>query len=139
VAYTKCFWDSDVNPDVNGIGNRSDPNVIGMSTAEMQTRSTFTEAGWDFVVESVNGTEDIWRMCIDGVHYPMLWWEFVTVDFTCPDGVDFVDYSFFAGHWQDVNCGDANECDRTDLDFSKMVDWKDLKIFCQHWLEGTGL
>jgi hypothetical protein len=33
--YTSCFWDSDVNPDVNGIGIGSDPNVVGKSTAEM--------------------------------------------------------------------------------------------------------
>ena len=45
--YTKCFWDSDVNPDVNGIGNTTDPNVIGKSTSEMQKESTFTD--WDFI------------------------------------------------------------------------------------------
>ena len=47
-SYTSCFWDSDINPDVNGIGDSSDPNVIAKSTAEMQTLSTFAGAGWDF-------------------------------------------------------------------------------------------
>jgi len=47
--HVKCFWDSEVNPDVNGIGNGSDPNVIGKTTVEMRMESTFTDAGWDFV------------------------------------------------------------------------------------------
>ena len=72
--YTACFWDVNVNPDVNGIGNTADPNVIGESTANMQTESTFTDAGWDFVGEVINGTEDIWQMCALP-DYPKLWWE----------------------------------------------------------------
>ena len=136
-SYTYSFWNIEISPDVNGIGNANDPNVIGKTTAEMQTESTFAGAGWDFVDETVNGPNDIWRMCIDGVDYPKLWWEFVTGDFVCPDGVNFIDYSHLAGHWQDSNCGDANDCDRTDVDFSGTVDWGDLKIFCDHWLEGA--
>ncbi|MHC4499233.1 MAG: DNRLRE domain-containing protein, partial [Planctomycetota bacterium] len=72
--YTKCFWDRDVNPDVNGIGNTTDPNVIGESTANMQTESTFTDAGWDFVGEVINGPNDIWMIC-ERQDYPRLWWE----------------------------------------------------------------
>jgi hypothetical protein len=49
VPYVACFWDSEVSPDVNGIGNRTEPNVIGKTTAEMMTETTFTAAGWDFV------------------------------------------------------------------------------------------
>ncbi|OHB58306.1 MAG: hypothetical protein A2173_06560 [Planctomycetes bacterium RBG_13_44_8b] len=47
--HEKCFWDSDVNPDVNGIGDSNDPNVIGLPTAQMQMRSTSADAGWDMV------------------------------------------------------------------------------------------
>jgi len=72
-SYVSCFWDSDVNPDANGIGNATDPNVIGKPTDEMQTESTFTDAGWDFVGETVNGIEDIWF--IPQQDYPHLWWE----------------------------------------------------------------
>ncbi len=36
------------------------------TTAEMQTQSTFTDAGWNF--------EDIWKM-IEGMTYPLLWWQ----------------------------------------------------------------
>jgi hypothetical protein len=135
-SYTKCFWDSDVNPDVNGIGNTSDSNVIGESTANMQTRSTFTDAGWDFVGEVINGPNDIWRMCVDDVNYPLLSWQFNEGDFICPDGVNFFDFSFFAGHWAEDNCDASNDCDRTDLDLLGYVDIKDLRIFVDNWLAG---
>jgi len=36
------------------------------TTAEMQLASTFLDAGWDFIDETENGTEDIWRLCVDG-------------------------------------------------------------------------
>jgi len=42
-----------------------------------------------------------------------------------------------ADRWQDTNCADSNECDRTDLDFSGSIDMGDLKIFCDRWLEGA--
>jgi hypothetical protein len=77
-SYVSSFWDSDVNPDANGIGNATDPNVIGKPTVEMQMESTFTDAGWDFFGETTNGTDDIWFVD-EGVGYPRLWWETVPV------------------------------------------------------------
>jgi hypothetical protein len=124
------FWDLDSSGEPNSDGG------TGLTTAQMQTGSTFTDAGWDFVGESINGTEDIWRMCVDGVSYPLLWYQFSNGDFLCPDGVDLVDYSFLADHWGDTDCSTSNDCDRTDLDFSGAVDWADVKIFCDHFLEG---
>jgi hypothetical protein len=32
----------------------------GKTTAEMQTTTTFLEAGWDFVDETANGMEERW-------------------------------------------------------------------------------
>jgi hypothetical protein len=49
-------------------------NLNGKTTAEMQTASTFLEAGWDFVGETENGTDDIWWI-LEGKDYPRLWWE----------------------------------------------------------------
>jgi len=46
----------------------------GKTTAEMQTATTFLEAGWDFVDETDNGTDDIWWI-LEGQEYPKLWWE----------------------------------------------------------------
>ncbi|MHC4460525.1 MAG: GLUG motif-containing protein [Planctomycetota bacterium] len=72
-SYIKSFWDSDINPGINGIGNTSNPEVIGKPTVNMQNETTFTSAGWDFVGETTNGTEDIWK--IRGTDYPRLSWE----------------------------------------------------------------
>jgi hypothetical protein len=47
---------------------------IGKTAAEMQTSVTFLEAGWDFVDETDNGTEDVWWID-EGNDYPRLWWE----------------------------------------------------------------
>jgi hypothetical protein len=47
-----------------------------MLTSLMQTASTFLEAGWDFVDETENGTEDIWWI-LEGQDYPSLWWELI--------------------------------------------------------------
>ena len=97
-----CFWDVDVSGYTDGVGNQEpDPNgVIGLTTAQMQTQSSFTDYGWDFVGEDVNGTEDIWRMCVDGVDYPKLWWQYSTLgDFDCPDGVGLEDILILADYW----------------------------------------
>ncbi|MCK5612824.1 hypothetical protein KAR91_63715, partial [Candidatus Pacearchaeota archaeon] len=80
------FWDNTVNPSLQGIGNAADSNVTGKSTMTMQTESTFTDVGWDFVDESVNGTEDIWRMCLGGSDLPRLNWQFTSGDYVCPLG-----------------------------------------------------
>jgi sugar lactone lactonase YvrE len=136
-SYTGCFWDGTVYSGLTGIGNIADPcGVIGESTANMQTQNTYTSAGWDFVGKTVNGPNDIWRLCEDGTDYPKLSIQFLLGDFVCPDGVDFVDYSFFSGRWGDTDCANANDCDRTDIDLSGAVDWGDVKMFCEQWLEG---
>jgi hypothetical protein len=135
-VYSSSFWDNTVNPSLTGIGNTTDPNVIAESTANMQTGSTFTDAGWDFVGETVIGTEDIWRLCEDLVNYPRLAWEFTLGDFICPDGVNFFDYSFFAGHWQEDNCSVSNNCYGTDLYHLGTVGINDLGIFIDNWLIG---
>ena len=135
-VYTSCFWDNTINSRLPGIGNAVDPNVIGESTANMQTMSTFTDVGWDFVGEVINGPNDIWRMCVDDVNYPLLSWQFNEGDFICPDGVNFFDYSFFAAQWAEENCATSNDCDGRDLDLLGSVDIKDLRIFVDNWLEG---
>jgi len=65
---TNCFWDTQTS------GQTSSAGGTGKTTAEMQTESTFTDAGWDFVGETANGTEDIWWID-EGKDYPRLWWE----------------------------------------------------------------
>ncbi|MBN2593697.1 MAG: right-handed parallel beta-helix repeat-containing protein [Sedimentisphaerales bacterium] len=62
------FWDIETS------GQTTSASGTGKTTAEMQMASTFLEAGWDFVGETDNGTEDIWRIN-EGQDYPRLWWE----------------------------------------------------------------
>ncbi len=64
---TNSFWDIQTSGRSNSAGG------TGLPTAEMQTESTFTDAGWDFVGKTVNGIEDIWF--IPQQDYPHLWWE----------------------------------------------------------------
>jgi len=75
------FWDMQTSKQRQGIGfcDYSGPmSLYGKSTAEMMTETTFTDYGWDFVGETDNGTEDIWK--IDVNDYPRLWWEIQPVD-----------------------------------------------------------
>ncbi|MBW8040175.1 MAG: hypothetical protein FVQ85_09275 [Planctomycetes bacterium] len=121
---TACFWDVDRSGmDTSGGGT-------GLTTAEMQMQSTYTDAGWDF-------STPVWKMNCEGMSYPKLnYWQPVLGDFDCPDGVDFFDYSFFAGSWNEGNCGVSNDCDGRDLDLLGSVDIKDLRIFVDNWLAG---
>jgi hypothetical protein len=64
---TNSFW------DVETSGQTTSDGGTGLATEQMQTMSTFTDAGWDFVGETVNGIEDIWF--IPQQDYPHLWWE----------------------------------------------------------------
>jgi hypothetical protein len=144
-TYVSCFWNSEVNPDINSIGyiqDGNDANIYGLTTAELQTRSTFTNVGWDFISETTNGYEDIWRMCQDGVDYPKLSWEFTKYgDVTCPDGVDFVDYSVLADQWllekleQDYNLdGRVNFKDWATFAKNWDVNYTELSSFLVYWL-----
>jgi hypothetical protein len=124
-----CLWDTDTQTNGVTISIGEDlgtaTNVAGFTTAQMQAKSTFTDYGWDFV--------NIWDIC-EGTNYPRLLWQIPIVDFFCPNGIDFFDFSFFAVHWQEGNCGASNDCDGTDLDLSGTVENNDLRIFVDNWL-----
>ncbi len=62
------FWDTQTSGQTTSAGG------TGKTTAEMQTASTFLDAGWDFVDEAENGTADIWSI-LEDQDYPRLWWE----------------------------------------------------------------
>ncbi len=125
-SYTKCFWDSDANPDINGIGNDTDPNVIGETTENMQKETTFTSVGWDFVGETINGPNDIWTIN-DGNDYPIHVWPLV--NFVGWYEVDLKDYSFFARCWMD-----NMPCSSADLVNNGFIDLEDFAHFAGYWL-----
>ncbi|OHB67790.1 MAG: hypothetical protein A2Y76_14505 [Planctomycetes bacterium RBG_13_60_9] len=70
---TSSFWDIQTSGWTTGTGG------TGKTTAEMQMAQTFLDAGWDFVDEVANGTEDIWWI-LEGKDYPRLWWEAAPAD-----------------------------------------------------------
>jgi hypothetical protein len=56
---SSCFW----NTETSGLLTNAGINAVGKTTIQMQTESTFTDAGWDF--------DDTWMM-----HgYPRFTWE----------------------------------------------------------------
>jgi len=121
------FWDIETSGQITSYEG------TGITTAEMQTMSTFTDAGWDFVGETENGTEDIWSIC-EGTNYPRFIWQIPAGDFVCPDGITIDDFAFFLEHWLDDNCDLSNDfCQGTDLDQSGKVDVNDLEIFFEIW------
>jgi hypothetical protein len=64
------FWDVENSSQSFSAGG------TGKTTDEMQSASTFLEAGWDFKNETENGTEDIWWID-ERNDYPRLWWELI--------------------------------------------------------------
>jgi hypothetical protein len=126
------FWDVETshipvgyNPDPDLPGTIT--NVYDKTTSQMWTRSTFTDYGWDFVGEAVNGTEDIWRMCEDGIDYPRLTWQSVAGDFGCPAGVGPEDLDVMIGCWLSVIRASA------DINDDNAVNLLDLSILARYW------
>ncbi|UCG56648.1 MAG: hypothetical protein JSU70_17510 [Phycisphaerales bacterium] len=138
---TDCFWDSWTSnksymcgeQKYGGTGCTADGRK---NTAEMQMASTFTSAGWDFVGESANGTEDTWCIC-DGEDYPKLTWQFIIGDFDGDHDADFADFCALAARWLGTDgsfwCGGG----RTDLTDDGDVDFADLEQLAENWLAGV--
>ncbi|MHC4552252.1 MAG: hypothetical protein ACYSUT_05740, partial [Planctomycetota bacterium] len=68
-----------------------------LSAVQMKQRTSFNN--WDFVGDD-NGNRDVWRMCVDGMEFPRLSWEFSGAgDYACPAGVDLRDFAALAANW----------------------------------------
>jgi len=101
--------------------------LVAIQSVGTNASTTFTYVGWDF--------NDVWHIC-ETTNYPKLLWQILPADFVCPDGVNFIDYSFFAERWLNTDCASNNNCDGADFDLSGTVDIADLEIFCNNWLAG---
>ena len=80
----RCFWDTQTSGLTDMCGTSDDidadcDGAYGKTTAELQTARVFSDAGWDFMEELENGTEDIWWI-LEGRDYPRLWWELIPED-----------------------------------------------------------
>jgi len=115
-AISNCFATGDVNGTTSFIGGligasagninssyflitSAPDNNFGEPLTDEQMKQQTSFAGWDFVGETENGIQDIWKIC-NGTNYPKLAWQKpLSGDFVCPDGVDFYDFAVFAGQW----------------------------------------
>lgn len=61
---TACLWDVQTSLIFSSAGG------TGKTTSEMQDESTFTDEGWDFVGEFINGVDYIWTIEPGNVDYP---------------------------------------------------------------------
>ena len=69
-THTANFYDSQTSAQSSGTG------ATAKTTAEMKTLSTFTSAGWDFLAETANGTNNYWGLDPNGNNgYPFLAWQ----------------------------------------------------------------
>lgn len=67
---TNSFW------DIQSSGMNISASGTGKTTAEMKSSFTFIQAGWDFMDETVNGTNNIWGINqSDNSGYPFLKWQ----------------------------------------------------------------
>jgi hypothetical protein len=122
---TASFW------DVNTSGQSTSASGTPKTTAEMKTKSTFTDAGWDFV--------NVWDVC-EGTNYPRLRWQIPLAisngDLVCPYGVDLADFAILASAWQ-TKPNDAGWNPACDISQPKdnFINELDLAIFCENWLK----
>ncbi len=69
-SVTSSYWDTQTSGIATSYGG------TGKTTAQMKTQSTYT--GWDFTIETTNGTNDYWNLSPDENNgYPDLVWRYV--------------------------------------------------------------
>ena len=122
------FWNVDTSSMISSSGGSCS------GTSRMNDVNMFLSAGWDFVDEAINGTNDIWAL-LPG-QYPHLAWQCpIRGDLTLPYGVEMSDLCKLAENWLQRDC--STECEGADLTGNGVVDWGDYAILAQHWLETT--
>jgi len=90
---SNCFWDTDTQThgvtESIGANNSTVTNVEGLPTSQMQTRSTYTNADWDFV--------EIWNIG-ENQTYPYLR-IYLAADINKDGIVNFLDFAIIAEKW----------------------------------------
>jgi len=126
------FWDANTTGKPNAVGWGSSSGIFGRSHAEMMERSTFAAHSWDFLGETANGTNDYWRMCVDGIDYPHLTWEYVQAGgFACPDGIAFDDLARLTGDWLTIY---PSPMYGADANGDSVVSFMDFAVLAASWL-----
>ena len=116
---SNCFWDSEVTDIYN-----SDEG-IGLTTVEMKSLSTFTDAGWDFT--------NLWWIN-EGRDYPKLYYQ-PFGDLDNDSHVNLTDLAVMAAAWMSIE-GDANYNSVCELSGDTAIDSADLTVLSEMWLVG---
>jgi hypothetical protein len=119
------FWDTEAARCSHSGGGTA------MTTRQMQTLSTYTNAGWDFAGEKQDGIEDIWYLPAPG-SYPRLSWQNAAGDLDGDGNVDFGDFAILARQWQQIDNGFWSR--GTVMAADGVIDFDDLDALAQAWL-----
>ncbi len=120
-----CFWDTQISgqtyPASDRDGNYIEPiGVTGTATDQMNTQSTFTDAGWDYAI--------VWAQCVG--EYPGFRWDesyLLNADFNGDCNVNMSDLKILAGKWLGAGIGD--------IDNNGVVNFEDFAIMAIEWLD----
>ncbi|OXU14763.1 GLUG domain protein [Sedimentisphaera salicampi] len=119
-----CYWDKDASEiDTSSSGT-------GLTTAEMQAQSTFTDADWDYVNEDTNGQMDLWYQRPG--EYPKLFWQTIQGDSSYDGYVGEADMIIMAEQW--LQAPPEQTRLEADSNFDEYVDILDFAIFSENWL-----
>jgi len=116
----------------------------GIDGFDLYTGSTGIEAGDWFIIDyTATAAGDcnvaFYDHSISWV-YPIYYLPFSHVpsrDFNGDHLVGLGDFAVFSLYWQAPNCSDPNWCEGVDLDRDGDVDFHDLELFVDYWLETT--
>ncbi|ARN56227.1 GLUG motif-containing protein [Sedimentisphaera salicampi] len=120
---SSCFWDTESS------GMDSSAGGAGLTTAQMQTLSTFTDAGWDYVNEDNNGKMDLWYQ--HAGEYPNFYWEYLPGDCNYDGYVGQNDILIMAEQW--LQAQPAQTRLEADSNFDDYVDILDYAILTENW------
>ena len=84
-----CFWDVESSQMETGVGSGYSLGIYGKTTAQMKSKGTFVDAGWDFV--------DVWGIG-QWQTYPYLR-RYSAADINADGAVNFVDLAILANNW----------------------------------------
>ena len=88
-SITNCFWDVESSQMETGVGSGYSLGIYGKTTAQMKSRGTFVDVGWDFI--------NIWGIG-ENQTYPYLR-QYSAADINADGAVNFVDFAILADRW----------------------------------------
>jgi alpha-amylase len=104
-----------------GLGNTSGPDLP-------QLNSNLSQDGANIAANLPRG------ICIWEYYENSETGRLYTVDFNADGNINLLDYSFFAGRWNNRNCTQPDCCDGADLNNDGRVDFRDLARLLDYWL-----